>query len=293
MTLHEDEFHIDISVVADLIAAQMPEWSELPLRRLDTAGTVNFTYRLGSDMLVRLPRAPAYSRGPLRESRWLPIFEPLLPLQISNHLALGTGTDAYPSPWSVLSWIPGENATPRTLSDLTDAATRLGEFVVALRGVGTAGGPGNHRRGHGLERKHADALRYILQLPDDIDRSAVRELWEACLLAPTWDGPPLWFHGDLHSGNLLALDGELTAVIDFEDCGVGDPASDLIAAWWLFDESSRDTFLGIIDPDDASLRRGMGWALYMCIAGIPYYQHSNPEFAGMARTALNQILGTR
>jgi hypothetical protein len=44
----------------------------------------------------------------------------------------------------------------------------------------------------------------------------------------------------------------------------------------LFDQTSRDAFLGTIDPDEASLNRGKGWALYMCIVGIPYYLDTWP-----------------
>ncbi len=122
MSLHDDGFRIDDEVVSGLIVSQMPEWSGLRLQRLDTAGTVNVAYRLGDDKLVRLPRLAAFSKGPLRESRWLPEFAPMLPFQIPAYLALGVPTDGYPSAWSVLDWIQGENATPAVLSDLNRAA---------------------------------------------------------------------------------------------------------------------------------------------------------------------------
>jgi aminoglycoside phosphotransferase (APT) family kinase protein len=290
--LHDGEFEIDDELVGDLIASQMPGWSELRLRRLDTAGTVNVIYRLGDDKLVRLPRHVDFSNSPLRESHWLPRFAPAVPLQIPTHLALGTPTNDYPSPWSVLGWIEGENATQASLSDLNRAANRLGEFVLAMRAIGTIGAPNDHYRGKGLGAVDADARRYITMFPDDIDQAEVLDVWESCVAAPDWDGPPTWFHSDLHSGNLLARDGELVAVLDFEGCSIGDPASDLMAAWWLFDQTSRDTFLGTIAPDEASLIRGKGWALYMCIAGIPYYLDTNPGFVVMARRALTQIANT-
>lgn len=44
-------------------------------------------------------------------------------------------------------------------------------------------------------------------------------------LATPWDGVERWFHGDVAAGNLLLDDAEeLSAVIDFGTCGVGDPA---------------------------------------------------------------------
>ena len=169
----------------------------------------------------------------------------------------------------MLGWIEVENATAAALADRDDAARRSGRFVTTLRAVDASGAPDSKRRGQRLDVVAADARRYLSRLPDDLDSVAVLEVRESCMAAPAWDGPPTWFHGDLYSGNLLARDGGLVAVIDLEGSGAGDPASDLIAAWWLFDESSRDTFLEAIGPDDASLRRGSGWALYMCIAAIP------------------------
>jgi aminoglycoside phosphotransferase (APT) family kinase protein len=62
--LHEGEYPIDDDIVAHLIDTQMPQWADLPLRRLDTAGTVNAAYKLGADKLVRLPRHPDFSEGP-------------------------------------------------------------------------------------------------------------------------------------------------------------------------------------------------------------------------------------
>lgn len=288
--LHDGEFHIDDDLVRGLIADQLPAWSGLELRRIETSGTVNVIYRLGTDKLVRLPRLDAFSNGPLREARWLPEFASRVPLQIPEHLVLGTPTEAYASAWSVLSWIPGDNATPASLSDLNRTAEQLGEFVLALRKVGTEGAPDGSYCGHGLAGRDADARRAIGQLPDGFDRSALIEVWESCLAAPVWNGEPTWFHSDLHSGNLLARDGDLVAVIDFEGCSVGDPSSDLIAAWWLFAEPSRITFRETVNPDEASWRRGKGWALYMAVAAIPYYGVTNPGFTDMARHAIDEIL---
>jgi aminoglycoside phosphotransferase (APT) family kinase protein len=289
MAVHDGEFQIDDELVAGLTARQMPEWSHLPLRRLDTAGTVNVAYRLGKDMLVRLPRLAGLQNGPLRESRWLPEIAPAVPLEIPEYLALGAPTDEYPSPWSVLGWIDGENAVPSALSDTTGAARRLGEFVLALRGVSTDDAPDGNSRGRGLASMDTAFRDYLTQFRNSSGQPEILRTWEACLAAPEWDGPPTWFHSDLHSGNLLARAGELVAVIDFEGCSVGDPSSDLIAAWWMFDADSRPIFRDTIQPDEAQWIRGMGWALYMTVAAIPYHTDTNPEFAAMARSALDQI----
>ncbi|MEA3501429.1 MAG: aminoglycoside phosphotransferase family protein [Actinomycetota bacterium] len=290
MTLHDGEFRVDDALVAGLVASQMPEWTGLPLRRIHTSGTVNAAYRLGDHMLVRLPRHARFRSGPLKESRWLPELARSVPLEVPEYLALGQPTDDYPSPWSVLRWIDGEDATPSALSHLNTTAQRLGEFVVALRHVDTDGAPDESGRGKGLLPAHDRFLDYLGRFNNERERDKILRVWETSRASPVWRGSPTWFHGDLHSGNLLARDGSLIAVLDWEGCGVGDPASDLIAAWWLFDVDSRQAFRDAIQPDEAQWVRGMGWALYMAVAAIPYYSDSNPVFASMARLALDRIL---
>ena len=67
-----------------------------------------------------------------------------------------------------------------------------------------------------------------------IDRAAALRSWQESLAAPVWDGAAVWVHGDLLPGNLLVVDGRLSAVIDFGVLTVGDPACDLLPAWNLF-----------------------------------------------------------
>jgi len=66
-----------------------------------------------------------------------------------------------------------------------------------------------------------------VELADRIDGKATVDLWEETLNEPAWEGQELWVHGDLLPGNLLGVDGRLSAVIDFGGLNVGDPACDL------------------------------------------------------------------
>lgn len=291
MTLHDSEFPIDDALVAGLVFSQMPAWSDLQLRRVETTGTVNVLYRLGDDLVVRLPRTAEYSGGPQREASLLPRFADRLPLEIPVFHALGTPTDRYPSHWSVLGWIEGSDADLKILTDPLAAAEALGECVVAIRRTPTEGvDPGRNDRGLGLPAVDTDARRWIERLPVDIDPSAVAGTWEACVSAPQWSGPPTWFHGDLRQANLLARAGRLAAVIDWEGCSVGDPSCDLLAGWWVFDAEAREVFRSTTRATEDEWLRGKGWALLMAVAAIPYYAGSNPRFAAQARHALSEIL---
>lgn len=289
--LHENEFTITETLVRRLIAQQAPGWLHLPLSRLDTSGTVNATFRLGDDMVVRLPRTADHADGPAREAAWMPVFAPVLPLRVPGHLFLGSPSPAYPAPWSVLEWVEGSAASTDNLADVSAAAETLGDLVRALQTVPTAGAPiGGSYRARGLRRVDRDFRAWVDRLPEDIDHSVVTEVWERCLAVGESTGAPRWMHSDLRGDNLIAHDGELVAVIDWEGCTVGDPSVDYLAAWWLFDSTSRMTFRTASGAGVSDWIRAKGWALHMAVAAIPYYSDSNPMFASQARRALTEVL---
>ena len=58
MTLHEDELEIDLPLVRALVDRARPDLAGRLLRPLDTSGSSNALFRLGDDLLVRLPRQP-------------------------------------------------------------------------------------------------------------------------------------------------------------------------------------------------------------------------------------------
>jgi aminoglycoside phosphotransferase (APT) family kinase protein len=130
----------------------------------------------------------------------------------------------------------------------------------------------------------------IASLNGVLDLDAVTAAWGAALQAPAWRRPPVWIHGDLQSGNLLAVQGRLSAVIDFGGLGVGDPACDLIVAWNLLSAETRDVFRAALRVDDATWARGRGWALSVGLIALPYYQITNPVLAGISRRTIEEVL---
>ena len=59
-TMHPDELETDASLVGRLVAAQAPQWADLPVTPFLAAGTVYALYRLGDEMLVRVPLRACY-----------------------------------------------------------------------------------------------------------------------------------------------------------------------------------------------------------------------------------------
>jgi len=292
--MHTDEVDTDVSLVGRLLAAQFPQWAELPIDPVPSAGTDNALYRLGADMAVRLPRIQWATGQVTQEQQWLPRLAPFLPLAIPLPLAKGRPGQGYPWHWSVYRWLEGENATIERIADPVQAATDLAQFVAALQRIDPTGGPppGAHNsfRGMPLATRDSSARAAIASLHGTLDTAAAMAAWEAALQTPAWHAPPVWIHGDLQSGNLLAVQGWLSGVIDFGCLGVGDPACDLIVAWNLFSGETRDVFRAALPVNDATWARGRGWALSVGLIALPYYQSSNPVLAGISRRAIDSDL---
>ena len=293
--MHDDEVDTSVSLVRRLLITQFPQWANLPVEPAHSAGTGNALYRLGDDMVVRLPRIPSAVGQVNKEQKWLPILAPRLPLNIPIPLAKGHPSDGYPWHWSVYRWLEGEDATTAPIVDPRQAATDLAHFIIALQGIEATGGPppGEHNfyRGVPLATRDRETRDAIAALHDVFDAGQVTAAWDAAVETPVWNGVPVWIHGDLHAGNLLVHRGRLSAVIDFGGLGVGDPACDVMAAWVFLSAENRALFREALQVDDATWARGRGWALSFGLIALPYYQTTNPVLAGIARHAINEALG--
>jgi aminoglycoside phosphotransferase (APT) family kinase protein len=123
--MHHDELDTDAGLVRRLLAEQFPHWANLPIEAVHPLGTDNANYRLGEEMLVRLPRRERTVGTLEKERRWLPRVAPLLPLAVPLPLGEGVPAAGYPFPWSVYTWLEGENATVERITDARRFATEL------------------------------------------------------------------------------------------------------------------------------------------------------------------------
>jgi aminoglycoside phosphotransferase (APT) family kinase protein len=292
--MHADQVDTSVDLVRRLLEAQFPEWAALDIEPVATDGTENAIYRLSDDMAVRLPYRPVRRDQVDKLERWLPKLAPHLPLPIPEPLAKGQPAEGYPCAWSVVRWLEGEEVVFERLDDPVEAAKTLAEFVRALMSIDATGGPvpaeHNFQRGVPLADREAVTRRCIAESEGLVDITAVTEAWEKDLNAPVWDKPPVWIHGDLAPGNLLAVDGRLSAVIDWGGLGVGDPCYELQPAWNLFRDESRDAYREALGFDDATWARGRGFALSTAIVGLPYYLKTNPVIVKWARYMIDEVL---
>jgi aminoglycoside phosphotransferase (APT) family kinase protein len=203
-------------------------------------------------------------------------------------VAAGSPEEAFPYPWGVVQWLPGDLATLDRLDDPVQAALDLAAFVKALQRIDPAGGP-EHHRGLPVRLREEEVRIGLAGLRGEVDADAVAEAWNRVLAAPDHVGPPVWFHGDLSCLNLLAREGKLCAVIDWGTCGVGDPAIDAMIAWSLFPTDARRAYRDALGVDDATWERGKGWVL-PGVFGIVYYRDTNPELVANVIKAIEAVL---
>jgi aminoglycoside phosphotransferase (APT) family kinase protein len=289
--MHPEEVDTDVALVRRLLAGQFPQWAQLAIEPVVSYGTDHDIYRLGDHLAARLPRIGWATGQARKEAEWLPKLAPHLPLAIPVQLAMGQPAEGYPFAWSVYEWLPGENANG-TIDDLDQAAVDLAAFVSALRQIDTTGAHAraSGSRGAPLGELDTHVRRAIAELGDRIDTNAALRSWDESLNAPEWDGKDVWVQGDLLPGNLLVVDGRLSAVIDFGCLNVGDPACDLQPAWNVFTGDSRMRYRAALQADNASWLRGRGWSLYQAVMALPYYWDTNPGMIRQASRALAQVL---
>ncbi|WP_329403219.1 aminoglycoside phosphotransferase family protein [Streptomyces virginiae] len=292
--MHPDAHPVDEDLVRRLIAGQFPRWADLPVERLPSPGTVNVMYRLGDDMVIRLPMLAGGAEDVAMEGEWLPRLAPRLPTPVPEILGAGKPAEGYPWSWSVLRWLAGANPEAGALREPVALARDLARFVAAMRSITLPGAPKAYRGGSLalLDAPTRAAIEQLRRIPEEgVDCDAVAAVWEDALRAPDPDGPPVWLHADLTPGNLLVAGGRLSSVIDFGCTGVGDPACDLFPAWNLLPADARAVFRAELGVDDATWRRGRGRTLSQALNALPYYRTTNPAMAANARHVIREVLG--
>ena len=296
--MHADEREISVALVRNLIDDKFPQWRELALTRVESSGTDNAIFRLGSDLAVRLPRVLSATPHIAKECRWLPVLAPYLPLATPAPVAQGLATAAYPWPWYVYQWLMGQDVAQTPSLDMVQLARDLAGWIRALQRCYTTGAPlagaGNFGRGLPLTDPDRDARTRacIAQCVDLglLDYIPAMQLWQNATATPAWSAAGVWIHGDLTATNLLCRDGRVSAVIDFGGLAVGDPAVDLLPAWNMGDAVSRHAFRDAMQVDDATWLRGQAWALSVAVIALPYYLHSNPAMVATAKRTIVQVL---
>lgn len=276
MRMHDDEVEIDHHLIRRMLSAQMPEFADLPLAVVEPWGTDNGVWRLGDDLVVRLPRIRWAEEQVIREWTWLPVLAPQLPVEVPQPVAVGEPAFGYPYKWAVHRWIAGRGAVLGHMTDPGTFAADLAAVVAALRRASTQGAPPARGRARPLRDYDEATRKAITQASHLIDADSANEIWQEAMAAEPHQGSPVWVHGDLE-GNCLERDGRLCGLVDWGSTCAGDPAVDVQVIWSpLFTENSRKLFLSFLGTDDATIARSKGAAINQACAALPYYLHTYP-----------------
>lgn len=258
---------LNAQLAQQLIATQFPQFENYQIKPVELSGNDNRTFRLGEEMLIRLPSAKGYAAQVEKEQLWLPKLGQHLSIEIPTPLHQGKPCEIYPWSWSIYNWIEGESANQVDLTsiEMEILALDLANFLKNLQQAPIKGAPmggaHNYYRGCSTAIYDIEARADLKALSNVIDVTKALRVWEQALIS-TWNLQPVWVHGDVAPGNFLIRNSKLAAVIDFGCMAIGDPACDLVIAWTFFQGAARECFKNTMVMDTATWERAKGWALW-------------------------------
>lgn len=292
--MHSDQLNIDDDIAREMIFEQFPQYRSERIRQLDTMGTDNAIFRIGSLAAARFPLRstdPAECANALRK-------EAAAMTELARHstvatpqqIGIGRPGRLYAMPWTVQTWVEGEVATPDGLAASTTFALDIAGLIAALRGADTEGRrfEGKGRGGDLID--HDDWISTCLKNSETLlEVAPLRRLWTRFreLRPPAAD---VMNHGDLIPANLLVRGEHLVGVLDGGGFGPADPALDLVAAWHSLDRDRRDTVRRHLGSGEAEWQRGAAWAFQQAMGLVWYYRTTNPAMSGLGRSTLSRIL---
>ena len=210
--MHDDEIEIYELLVRGLVAAQLPTLSDRQLTRVEPWGTDNAIWRLGEDLVLRLPRVSWATSQVQHEALWLPRLAPHLPISIPTPVAIGQPGPGYPFLWSVHKWLPGTGASVAQMRDPISFALDLAAVIRALEVVPTEGAPPAVNRARPV-RDYDDAARAaIVGARNLIDTNCATDIWNEATTATPHLGAPVWVHGDIEGNCLLTVSRSVRAL---------------------------------------------------------------------------------
>ena len=284
------EIEVSADLVEQLVQSQHPDLINAGIREM-TPGFDNTIWRLGDNLVVRLPRRQVAVALMRNEQRWLPELAHRLPLAIPTPIRVGRPSELFPWPWTIAQWIEGSPGNRVDPTVLAGAAIPLGTFFRALHRDAPVDAPTNEFRSVPLRSHESNFHGRLDEVGPAIDRDGVARIWEVSLSAAPWIGASQWIHGDPHPANLIIRDDALVGVIDFGDLCAGDPATDLAGGFLALPLASIDDFLcsyGRID--DATIQRTLGWAVHFGLMFVLLGESDEPSYGPIGHRGIANAL---
>lgn len=292
--MHSDQFEIDERTVRALVDAQFPDFAGETIRKVPSSGTVNAIFRIGDNLAARLPlqpQDPETSAALLAsEAEAAKKIAKQIPVPVPQPVAIGAPSEAYPSAWSIQTWIEGSVATSTTPGSSPKFVADLIDLILELRAADTHGETfkGDNRGGN--LKDHDEWMAECLRRSKDLlDTALLGDLWSD-LRALDRTSPDVMSHTDLIPGNVLFSESRLVGLLDVGGFAAADPALDLVAGWHLLDDANRLRLREGVGADDLEWRRGKAWAFEQAMGAVWYYIESNSVMSSMGIWTLQRIV---
>lgn len=287
--------NINTDLARQLIAEQFPEYTHLPIISVEKQGHDNRTFRLGNEMLIRMPTAESYALKVPKEQQLLPKLAQHLRVSIPTPIKMGAPSKDFPYPFSIYKWLEGTSINLLTLGNdaLEQLALDLTKFLKELQSITDVDGPepGQHNwwRGDHISIYDKSARKQISDLVGIIDSDKAVNLWKRALKTK-WCRPAVWIHGDFAVGNMLLIDNKLSGIIDFGGVALGDPACDLVIAWTYLTGKARDIFIQGIDLDADTWLRARAWALWKATYELCEIENKDSPEARIQKRIISEVI---
>lgn len=282
---------VDITplLIRSMLEEQHPDLVALNIQ-IQESGWDNVIVRLGDKLALRLPRRQQADSFILKEHKLVPEIARSISIPVPVPIRTGRPTDNYPFNWSILEWLPGRAADLSPLN--ADEMPRLISTLKTLHGLDVPENlPGNPMRSCALYIRIQSVENWLQYLRDNtnyITPAILKSLEIGC--AAKVDVQKCLIMGDFHARNVLVKAGKLSAIIDWGDMCLGDPAVDLICIWALFDEAEvRRAALSLYGASESTIARAKGWAIFFGIILAATGMEDTPRHAVMGRDMLRRI----
>ena len=223
--MHDDQVHIDADIARQLIDDSFPQYRSEPIEHVDSQGTVNAIYRVGSVAAARFPlRAAdphALEAALQRESAGMIEFASACPFPSPRPIGLGRPGGRTGRRGRCRHGWRGMSATPTGLAASATFAADLAALIESLRAADTRGRTFN---GQGRGGRIADQEEWMetsfRQSTELLDVAQLRSIWVRLRQLPP-AGYDTMSHKDLIPANILVRGERIVGILDAGDFGPG------------------------------------------------------------------------
>ncbi|MBW7874781.1 MAG: phosphotransferase [Candidatus Cloacimonetes bacterium] len=218
------------------------QFSDLPLHSVKFLkdGWDSCAYEINTELIFRLPKRQEVAERLRGEIALLPFLKQQRTILVPEFIYLGSPSDLYPFPFTGYKKLHGMDQTHARISLGPEDCFHLSTFLQSLHQI-------NHQKLPGFPVEEMDSEKIIQRAKQLIKRwipilKDKPQLFYACqkfLDTFDWNSlnvpfSPCIIHNDLLPEHVLIQEGKISAIIDWGDTALGDPAIDYGGVGYCF-----------------------------------------------------------